>query len=153
MRKQIAGLAKTLFFERPGKRAGLESLQTKLQTTQANIEARLNAAAGSEKDIKTLRHVIAIERWGQRRLKVALGEELLEDENHAYKPESDTPWADLKRQFGQTREQTLALSNELRGKNLDVRVPHNDFGPMTLLGWLAYLNSHANLEAKRIRAQ
>lgn len=153
MRKQIAGLAKTLFFERPGKRAGLESLQGKLQTTQATIEERLSAAAGSEKDIKTLRHVIAIERWGQRRIKVALGEEFLEDENHAYKPEPDTPWADLKQQFTQTREQTLALTDELKGETLNVRVPHNDLGPMTLLGWLSYLNSHANLETKRIKAK
>ena len=152
MKQQILNLAKTFFFERPGKRAGLDMLKTKLQSSQTELETRFANAEGSDKDVKTLRHIIAIERWGQRRLRVALGEPLLEDENHAYKPAPDTSWQDLKEQFSQTRSDTLQLANELTGQE-SVRVPHNDFGPMTVLGWLAYLNTHANLESKRIRSE
>jgi hypothetical protein len=32
-----------------------------------------------------------------------------------------------------------------------VKVPHNQFGSLTMRSWLRYLDMHANLEAKKLK--
>ena len=98
-----------------------------------------------------LTHLIGIERWGQQRLRVALGEPLALDEYDPYRPEGED-WAGLQQCFQRTRQETISLSKSLRMARLDVgtRICHNQFGEISLLGWIFYLNFHAKLESLKI---
>jgi hypothetical protein len=55
--------------------------------------------------------------------------------------------------FRQTRAATVALVDQLAAAKLsdDARSLHNDYGPLSVRGWLSYLDMHANLESKKIR--
>ena len=151
MKQLLLNVAKRFMFENPGKRAGLAELTRKLEQSKVTLLTRFAAAEGGEANRKKLRHIIAIERWGQRRLKVALGEPFVKDENYAYKPDRETSWQTLQTQFAATRDETIQLAWQLGGADPSQSVIHNDFGELSLTGWLAYLHSHANFEAKRVK--
>jgi hypothetical protein len=136
--------------ERPAKRQGLGKLTQSLTDSGEALYRDLERIEDTDKNRDQLRHIIAIERWGQRRLKVVLGEPFVKDENHAYKPERNTPWSTLKDLFSATRAETLALAENLE-QHVKQTVVHNQFGPVSVLGWLKYLESHARLEGKRLR--
>lgn len=137
--------------ERPARRKGMVGLTKKLELAGKRLKDKFSKLEASESRQKTLRHIIAIERWGQSRLKVALGEALKEDENHSYKPDAATSWADLQALFAQTRAETLSIAKELTNSAINplTTVKHNQFGPISLLAWLRYLEVHASLEARR----
>ncbi len=139
--------------ERPAKSRSLGELTAKLQASGEELARRFAGAKGSEKNRDKLRHIISIERWGQRRLMVGLGEPFVADESRAYKPEPQTGWDALQGEFSQTRRETLRIADALAQKGVDptVTVSHNQFGPLTLRGWLRYLETHASFEGKRIR--
>ncbi len=93
-----------------------------------------------------------LERWGQSRLRVALGEPLLMDEYDVYRPPRAAGWAELQDAFHSTRQQTVALAGQLdQAVTNGVKVPHNQFGLLTVRSWLRYLDIHANMEAKKLR--
>ncbi|MGL4610886.1 MAG: DinB family protein [Trueperaceae bacterium] len=146
-----------LFIEGPAKRQGLKKLTENLQTSGDKVQSRLEKVGSSDKNVigdknrAQLRHIIAIERWGQRRIKVALGEPFLQDENHAYKPDVTTTWAELKELFRTTRAETLELTNKLQTKDATQTVLHNQFGSLSVLGWLRYLDTHAKNESRGVR--
>lgn len=142
-----------IFLERPAKNQGLEQLSHKLVKTGQELRLKFAGKAASEANQKTLSHIIAIERWGQSRLKVALGEAFKQDESHSYKPSAETSWQDLQGLFEKTRAETVAIAQSIAQAKLDPQqtLTHNQFGPISLLAWLRYLNVHAALEAKRIR--
>lgn len=154
MRKQIVAVVKNLMLERPARAAGRAKLKANLERSQVEINSRLEAlavnAATETKHHTTLRHIIAIERWGQARLRVLLGEPFKDDNNHAYKPPESSSWESLRAAFNATRTETLGLADTLPDDKLGSRVFHNDLGEMTALGWLRYLSIHAATEAKRI---
>ena len=55
--------------------------------------------------------------------------------------------------FSETRQQTVAVVQQLGQTNVaDVKVPHNQFGPLSVRSWLRYLEMHANLEAKKLKS-
>ena len=141
----------TIMIEQPAKRQGLAALQKRLQQTGDNLAIRLKGIKDSKENRDKLRHIIAIEKWGQRRLKVVLGEVLIEDENHTYKPVEETSWEDLKSLYSITRLETKDLARRLNNSDITQKVPHNQLGPLSVLGWLRYLNTHAFIESKRIR--
>lgn len=153
LKQRFETFFKDFILERPARRRSLDELLRSLKSSQTKLEVRFAKASDSPKNRTALRHVIAIERWGQNRLKVALGEPLLEDSNHDYKPPQETSWQDLKQQFSETREQTLAVADELMKGQIDKAqtIPHNQLGPLSVGAWLRYLNIHGLLESKRIR--
>ena len=142
-----------LIIERPAKNKSLEQWGDELTKTGAAIEERAAAATDSAKACSVLRHITGIERWGQNRLRVFLGAPYVRDEYDGYRTGEAL---DLKGQiaaFHETRAETVALVRRLQaaGSTLPATVAHNDFGPLTARGWLAYLDSHANREITRIR--
>jgi len=153
LKQKFEALFKEFAFERPARRRSLDELIEGLKSSQVKLKERFAKAPGTDKNRAALRHIVAIERWGQNRLKVVLGEPLLDDANHDYKPPQETPWEDLQRQFAETREQTLEVANKLVEAQIDKTktVQHNQFGPFSVGGWLRYLQVHASLESKRIR--
>ena len=141
--------------ERPARRAGAERLAERLEASLTPLAARYAAAADETKAGETLRHVIGIERWGQRRLRVALGDAAYErDEHHGYKPPDERPLGALVDELRATRAETVALGRRLAAEGRSgVAVEHNGIGPLTAAGWLRYLQLHADLESRRVRAR
>jgi hypothetical protein len=76
VREAIRSFLLQLMVEGPATRQGLEGLRAKLQRSGDELSGRLDKVAESETTRRVVDHIITIERWGQRRLKVALGETL-----------------------------------------------------------------------------
>ena len=138
--------------ERGARGLTYESATQKLESTGEEIAARMARAAETPKNRDQANHIIGIERWGQRRLRIALGEPPLRDEYDGYRVPGET-MAALREAFRSTRAETVALVRELQAAGIapETTVPHNDMGDTTLLGWLFYLNGHASRESSRLR--
>ena len=141
-----------LLLVRPGRKRSLAEWALKLAQDGETIVQRVRDKQTPQAQA-TLRHITGIERWGQRRLQVALGEPLIQDEYDGYQPSVDDDWSTLLDAFRTTRQTTVALTQQLAvaGITDQVRVLHNQFGPLPVRAWLTYLDLHANLESKRIR--
>ncbi len=138
------------FIERPASRMSVVDLAAALSASGDEVRARLAKAGASPRNVACLRHIIGIERWGQRRLRVFLGEPPVMDGHHPYKP-TETEWGTLLTEFASARADTVALASELTTADQRATVPHNQYGPFTARGWLRYLNGHARLESKLMR--
>ena len=137
--------------ERSAKKLTLDDLNTNLQSSGKKIVERFSTAADTPKNRAQANHVIGIERWGQRRLCVLLGEPYLRDEYDGYRPGDDKSMPELRGIFEQVREETIQLLSRIRDGQLeDQTVEHNDFGPMDARTWLYYLESHAARESGRL---
>jgi hypothetical protein len=128
----------------------IEDLATDLQTSTETLSKYFASVTDNETARKWLNHIIGIERWGQRRLRVALGEPFVRDEYDGYRPPRETTWAQLQNDFRTTRAETAALAQRLRDK-AEVRIEHNTWGNFTVRGWLRYLYMHATLHKLQIR--
>lgn len=146
-------LATNVLMEWPVQRKSLADLEQTLQTAGESLKQKVAAAPDTETNRKTLSHIIGIERWGQKRLTVALGEPLAVEEYDLYRPGRDASWADLQQQFTQTRQASVALVQQLQQTQVDPgrKIKHNGYGDLTVRGWLRYLIFHANAESWRIR--
>jgi hypothetical protein len=152
----IAGRGLRSFFvklaiEDPAGRVGIDELIARLERSGQVIITRAMDAKGTPENCDKLSHIIGIERWGQSRLRVALGEPFTQDEYDSYRPQ-DMSWSDLQALFHTTRIETISLVKSLRMAGIDphTRVAHNAIGNLSLLGWLAYLNAHASMESRKI---
>lgn len=136
--------------ERAALGKGLERLATDLEVSGAAMDARLARAGDTPGNRDAIAHWVGIERWSQRRLRVALGEPFVEDGHRPYRPDEAAGVAALRRAFAETRAETLALVGRLRAAGVDpsVTVRHNDLGDMTVAGWLAYLVQHPEQESR-----
>lgn len=139
--------------ERPARKATWEQQLANLEAGGAALQARLAAAPDLLRNREMLRHIIGIERWGQSRLRTALGAPLIMDEYDGHRPDEGQSWAALREGFAATRAGTLALARELQAAGIDRArpIPHNQMGSITVGGWLQYLKFHARLEGMRIR--
>ncbi|MCJ7624103.1 MAG: hypothetical protein MUO76_11415 [Anaerolineaceae bacterium] len=99
-------------------------------------------------DKRTALHIIGIERWGQRRLRVALGEPFELDEYDEYQPSEDLGWEELIDTFHNARRETAALAKAMgeRG-DAHIYIRHNQFGDLSVRSWFRYLDMHANIES------
>ncbi len=141
------------FVEGPAQKKSLAEIRQDLQAGGEALTQILAGAADTPSNRKQLRHVIGIERWGQKRLRVALGEAFVPGEYDEFCPAEGRAWAELRADFAETRQATLGLTQALEKANLPegFTVRHNSFGPLSVKGWLRYLNNHAGMEGKRIR--
>jgi hypothetical protein len=153
MASPIARTFAYILVERPARRAGPAALADGLASSGAALEARFRAAAADPKAPRQLRHVIAIERWGQARLRTALGDvPFFRDASGAYRPPDDAPYDRLLDDLRAARSVSVELARRVvaEGKE-DAVVEHDSLGPLTAAGWLRYLRVHADLEAKRVK--
>lgn len=152
LRERIMELAVPFFVERPGQRKGYSGVRADLERTAGAVAERIGWAQPTPASVKTAKHIIGLERWGQRRLEVALGKPLQIDEHHPYKPQGqELSPDDLRKEFESTRKRTLELVGQLEQKNYAEKIPHNGLGPLSVLGWLNYLNTHADWESRRLK--
>lgn len=126
----------------------LEDLRNELEAVGNRMNQQLLDKMPSEYNYKQLNHIIGIERWGQSRLLVALGEQSLTmDEADDYAPQIGLSWNELQDIFAASRQQTVLLAERLIAADAaEVTVLHNEFGEFTALNWLIYLRTHANSE-------
>lgn len=140
------------FLERPFRNLNAEQMAERLELNGRTLERTFASAGDSEHNRRLLSHITGIERWSQSRLRVPLGEPLLMDEYDGYRPAAEASWAELQDAFHSTRQQTVTLAGQLGpAVTGGVKVPHNQFGSLTMRSWLRYLDMHANLEAKKLR--
>jgi hypothetical protein len=141
-----------LFVEWPVRKKTIDDLIDDLTTTAQTEQARLDAAADTSRNREIIRHIIGMERWGQRRLQVALGQPFVMDESDRYYPNGDADLPALRQLFQETREETIALARQLKERGAgDILVPHNEYGEFTVRGWLYYLNGHVTKESKTLK--
>ncbi len=117
------------------------------------IDSHLTGKPDTPQNRQQMRHVIGIERWGQRRLQTVLGEPTIKDEYEGYQPDESLDLAALRQEFGATRAKTLEIVNAIQQKGLadSATANHNDMGDVSLKLWLRYLTMHANFESKRVK--
>lgn len=137
------------FFERPARKQNVTHWRQTLVDSGEMLNAFLATKTDSEQNRRVLSHIIGIERWGQRRLQVALGAPLLDDEYDGYRPPKERTWSELQADFAETRRETAVIAGKIT--TLDTQIHHNMYGDLSVRGWLRYLDMHANLEAKKLK--
>lgn len=145
----LIGSLLRIFVQRQASDTTPGELIDRLETSGEIVTGRLAAAPDTPGNREVACHVIGIERWGDRRLRMALGEPVVTDEYDGYRPSLDLEMAALAQAFVQTRAETVALANQAAHLPESVRAPHNDLGELTVPEWLVYLDSHAMRETKR----
>lgn len=147
--------ANHILLENPGRRKSLDEWAQTLQRTKTRLAKRLAAAKGDEAHNRAiLNHIIGIERWGQRRLRVFLGQPSVRDEYDGYRPRKGQTWPELVAEFEATRDETVAIVEQLAAvpeETLPPSVNHNQHGALSVYAWLRYMDMHASWEARRIR--
>lgn len=153
LKEKVTGFVAGLFLERPTQAKSYAELTLQLEEAGQRMEARLSDKKYSEFNHRVLTHIIGIERWGQSRLRVFLGEPFTQDEYNGYRPARDVPWDELVRQFSTARSETIALARSLDKTSVapDKTVLHNQLGPLSARAWLRYLETHASREILQVR--
>ena len=147
--QRLIGLVRRPMADWHARGRAIEQLAAELEASGRAMDARLKGLPDTPGHRTAVAHWVGIERWGQRRLRVALGEPFLDDGHHAYKPEADTIDA-LRQAFAHTRAETIGLAHRLREAGVDpaTTVRHNDLGQLSVAGWLAYLLQHPEQESR-----
>ncbi len=137
--------------ERQAKGRTLDELAGSLERSGSTLNGRFGRAKDMPQNREALNHIVGIERWGQRRLRVPLGEPLLMDSYRGYRLPEGTPMDNLVQAFADTRRDTANLARELGRTDLETsaKVRHNDLGELSLGAWPAYLDGHAKRESLR----
>ena len=153
LRDTLTDAVSGLLLERPFKNKDMAEIAQELDLAGGRLKRTFAAAKDNPDNRRLLSHIVGMERWGQSRLRVALGEPLTMDEYDGYRPPRESTWPALQDAFSETRQQTVAVVQQLGKANVaDVKVPHNQFGPLSVRSWLRYLEMHANLEAKKLKS-
>lgn len=147
--QKLIGLFRRPMAESQARGKTLEELATDLAASGKEMDERIAGRPDTRGNREAVAHWVGIERWGQRRLRVALGEPMVLDTHHPYLPDVDDGLDELRKAFAATREETVSLARRLEDEGVDpsTTVRHNDLGDMSVAGWLAYLIQHPEQEA------
>jgi aspartate/tyrosine/aromatic aminotransferase len=142
-----------LLVERPGQKLTLDQHAAQLEKSGDDLVQQFRAVADTADNRDTLCHIIGIERWGQRRLQIFLGEQGIQDEYEYYRPGDDLDRDTLVEAFQAARQETIVLVHQLAQADFDTKmtIMHNQYGKLTVYGWLHYLSMHAKLEGQRVQ--
>ena len=148
--QKIIGLVRRPMAEMHARGKDLRELADELEASGRTMQERIEGKTDTPGNREAVAHWVGIERWGQRRLKVPLGEPFVEDEHHPYRPDKDIGLDGLRSEFAETRRETVQLARRLDEADVDpdTTVPHNDLGDMSVRGWLAYLIQHPEQESR-----
>jgi hypothetical protein len=149
VKEAVSHLAARLFFEGPARKIPVAEHIGRLERSGGAIQAMLASVQPQQRYRDRLQHVIGIERWGQRRLRVFLGEPFVADTHQQYKPPANETWEKMVLGFAQTRAGTITLARKLAERDPQQPVSHNQFGPMSWRAWLRYLDGHATRELRK----
>jgi hypothetical protein len=152
LKEAVSHFAGRVYFDKPALKLSLAEHADALRRSGEEIRAGLARAAGDERQRAKLRHVIGIERWGQSRLRVFVGDAFVSAGHRPHLPPESASWEELVREFGEMRAQTIALAERLAAENATGTVTHNQFGELSAQGWLRYLNGHSLRELRGLKA-
>lgn len=146
----LIGLVRRPMAERHARGKAIAELADELEASGQELDRRMDGRSDTPGHREAVAHWIGIERWGQRRLRVALGEPFVEDTHHPYRPDVEQGFEGLRAAFAETRAETVALARHLDEQGIDPAtiVPHNDLGDLSVGGWLAYLIQHPDQESR-----
>ncbi len=153
--QKLIGLGLRPFAERRARQRTLDEAARDLERAGERIDAHLAGKPDTPSNREAIAHCVGIERWGQSRLRVGLGEPLQMDGHQGYRPDLAAGVDALRASMTETRAATVALARDLAAAGVDptTTVRHNDLGDLSLAGWLAYLEQHASRELPlRVRA-
>ncbi|WP_119069969.1 hypothetical protein [Aggregatilinea lenta] len=130
-----------------------ELKQVLIESQQA-VGERFGKGRDSASNLERARHITGIERWGQSRMRTALGAPLVHDEYNGYRPDDLDTMAALTQAFMSTRDETLAIVDELQaaGVSPTTKALHNELGEISLGAWVYYLNDHGLRESLIVRS-
>lgn len=131
----------------------LDDVIQSAKESRQTIDEHLAGKPDTPQNREQMRHVIGIERWGQRRLKTMLGEPPVQDEYDGYQPSAELALDALRAEFHATRTETLSIVDDIKKKGVaeTAKANHNGMGDVSLKLWLRYLTMHANFESKRVK--
>lgn len=149
---RIFAVAAYFFFEKPGRALDYNSHLTGLRSSSETLVATCRNARDDQHNRALLRHIIGIEHWAQARLRELLGAPPFREEYDKYQPPAQHTVSELAEIFHQTRARSCAIVQQLADERVDLqqRVAHNQFGPLSASGWLVYIRSHATIESKKL---
>lgn len=150
LKEKIFALAGRLYFDKPAQKRTLAEHAESLRQAGEDLTARLTVSRGGDALARQLRHVIGIERWGQQRLRVLLGEPFVAGGHRPHLPPESTPWDALVEEFARTRAETVAIAERLAAESPARGVAHDQFGALSARGWLRYLDGHAARELRKV---
>jgi len=144
-----------LMFERPAKTKTYQQYKHQFEQSTATILELIGKADDTEKSRWELTHVIGMECWMQSRMKVGLGEPFIQEEYDGYRPSQDTSWQDLRQMFVETRQTSCDICVACAEKNVDgsQKVAHNQFGDLSVRGWMEYALFHSKGHAGRMTSK
>ena len=156
------GMIFRLYFTWQSRNKSLNELISQSEASGKTILDGLKDKSDTPANREKLRHIIGIERWGQRRLKTLLGEppvargypaSVFSDEYNGYQPAESLDFKALRAEFKSTRAETAKLLRTLQKKGLAKtgQAYHNSMGEIPITVWAGYLTMHANMEYKRIK--
>ena len=147
----IIGAILRPMLEQQARKRTMQELAQSLEHSGEKTAARLQRAAGTAHNREIANHIVGIERWGQRRLRVATGEPFVMDRYRSYRLPEHTDLQGLRSAFISTRRETVRLARMLDGTSVSptMKIRHNDFGELSIKGWFAYLDGHAKRESSR----
>lgn len=152
MANPVTNFIASLIVEVPVRGKSLDQMIARLQEHGQFLEQQFASMPESKRNHSLMTHIIGIEKWGQQRLRVALGAPYVRDEYDVYRPAKDTPQRELSALFRETRAETVALARQVAASGVEsVKAEHNQFGMLTAKGWLNYLDTHASFEAKKLQ--
>lgn len=153
LKATVMQTAAAILVEGPGKSKRIEQWIDELVKSGDAIDRRMAGTKNPSYAQALLRHITGIECWGQGRLRVFLGAPLVRDEYDGYQPGKDLDLDGQRAAFRETRQETIELARQAQQASIpdSMTVPHNDLGPLSVRGWLRYLNSHASLESMKLR--
>ena len=142
-----------MFGEPPPDDLTLGQLADKLEASANPLAKHMRTARDSEANRAQLSRIIGVERWGQARLNVFRGEDLVDDSEADHRPLAHLDWDMLTAHFWSTRKDTIKLARQMAETTIDdaATVPHPEQGDLTARAWLHYLYTNAQKETKRIR--
>lgn len=139
-------------FDRPAQKYSKDALLGRLETQQTKLLEKFRACPQTPRNTAVFTHIIGIERWAHTRLRTLLGSPLrTEEEYNNYRPANTTPFYELLTAFEDARNETIAIARAIPAADYQQRIPHNQWGQLTVAGWLNYLIVHAGAESQKVR--
>jgi hypothetical protein len=128
--QKLIGLGLRLVAELRARGRGFEAAAVELERSGARLDDHLEGKPDTPGNREAIAHCVGIERWGQSRLRVGLGEPFTLDAHHGYRPDPALDIEALRVRMAATRADTVRLARALAaaGASPATTVRHNDPG-------------------------
>lgn len=151
IRRQLFHLAGRYMFNRPGGSLTIVQHHERLIHSGNAVTQAIAQARPTPDHQRRARHIIGIERWALVRLGSFLEGIPPHDEYDGYQPAAQLTLPELADVFGAVRADVVAFVGTVPESVITAPpVLHNDFGALSMGGWLRYIELHARMESKKL---